>query len=324
MKINNIANKLTKLIHGNNFTKRFYRIPINRNENISPIFIIGAGRSGNTLLRRILNQHSEVAIPPETYVLGVASMQHTAMPHVGWHTMVTTILGNFQFHPDFYTFKISNLNELHQSLKCLPKSEQSFARIINEYYLNYLDFHGIAARRWGDKTPLNVFYLDNIKNTFPKSQFIHIVRDPVDSVSSFIDAKLYSSTEEAIDRWVKAIELAEEFNINNKNSCIMVYYSDLVTKPEETISGICDFLDVSYEESMMQHSSKDLGDVNLLPHHANVNKPITPDSIGKGYGKLNYHDISILKNRMNKSKSVLVSKYLSKMKKYYEKDFIPS
>lgn len=32
----------------------------------SPFFLIGCGRSGNTLLRAMLNQHPQIAIPPES------------------------------------------------------------------------------------------------------------------------------------------------------------------------------------------------------------------------------------------------------------------
>jgi len=36
------------------------------NSTISPFFIVGCQRSGTTVLRLILNQHSKVAIPFET------------------------------------------------------------------------------------------------------------------------------------------------------------------------------------------------------------------------------------------------------------------
>ena len=39
-------------------------------ERHDPFFVIGVGRSGNTLFRRILTAHSELHIPPETFVLG--------------------------------------------------------------------------------------------------------------------------------------------------------------------------------------------------------------------------------------------------------------
>ena len=42
---------------------------INEAANLTciPFFIIGSGRSGNTLLRSILSGNSDISIPPESY-----------------------------------------------------------------------------------------------------------------------------------------------------------------------------------------------------------------------------------------------------------------
>lgn len=37
-----------------------------------PIFIVGAGRSGTTLIRSLLSAHSRIAVTPETHFLKVA------------------------------------------------------------------------------------------------------------------------------------------------------------------------------------------------------------------------------------------------------------
>ena len=47
--------------------------PLHRSEDIHPFFIIGPDRSGNTLMRRVLEAHEDVHIPPESYVLGTGS-----------------------------------------------------------------------------------------------------------------------------------------------------------------------------------------------------------------------------------------------------------
>ena len=47
-------------------------------ERYRPFFIIGAARSGNTLLRRVLYAHPEIHIPPETFVLRAAIRKFAA------------------------------------------------------------------------------------------------------------------------------------------------------------------------------------------------------------------------------------------------------
>jgi hypothetical protein len=46
-------------------------IKVHRNEGGQPpfLFIAGAGRSGNTLLRRMMMERLSIYMPPETYVL---------------------------------------------------------------------------------------------------------------------------------------------------------------------------------------------------------------------------------------------------------------
>ena len=48
----------------------FLRYPLRGDERHRPFFIIGVDRSGSTLLRRMLTAHSELHVPPETFVLG--------------------------------------------------------------------------------------------------------------------------------------------------------------------------------------------------------------------------------------------------------------
>jgi len=35
--------------------------------NFTPIFIVGVGRSGTSLVQSMLNAHSKIAFPPETH-----------------------------------------------------------------------------------------------------------------------------------------------------------------------------------------------------------------------------------------------------------------
>jgi protein-tyrosine sulfotransferase len=144
----------------------FGRYPIHRNEPYSPFFIIGAGRSGNTLLRRVLTAHPALHIPPETYVLGKIAKKFRQVSHMDWSDIVLFIYAFFQFHEEFETFDM-DLSELVRTVRSVKQNQRSLAFIINAFYEWHAQQLGIIFQRWGDKTPLNVYALNRIQRSFP-------------------------------------------------------------------------------------------------------------------------------------------------------------
>ena len=61
-----------------------------------PFFIVGSGRSGNTLLRAVLTGHSKVAIPPESYVLAKTIRRFRSYSFLNWSLLVRMILSEFE------------------------------------------------------------------------------------------------------------------------------------------------------------------------------------------------------------------------------------
>jgi len=188
----------------------FIGYPLNRKENYNPFFIIGSGRSGNTLLRRILHANEHLFIPPETYVLGKIIKLFRQNKNLSWRNLVYLILSHFEFHKEFDTFNIS-LRPLAERLIRLPKEKRSLAYIINSFYQFYAEEKDLSGKRWGDKTPVNTFHLERIYSVFPDAQFIHIIRDGCDVVWSYFEKGIYNSIELAAKRWLISIKLSKNF-----------------------------------------------------------------------------------------------------------------
>ena len=96
-----------------------------------PFFIIGSGRSGNTLLRRILQASPELHIPPESYVLGPVIKAFRRHRKARWNDLVTLVAGAFELHPEFGAFGI-HLRELMPHLRSAAKSERNLAHGLSE------------------------------------------------------------------------------------------------------------------------------------------------------------------------------------------------
>ncbi|WP_345970040.1 sulfotransferase [Sulfurimonas sp. HSL1-6] len=257
---------------------------LEKQEGFAPFFIVGSGRSGNTLLRRILNSHSELFIPPETYVLGKSIRQFRRYNNMGWGDLVQLIYSNFEFYPEFETFDIKTLAPLVDSASRCPEEQRTLAFLLHGFYEYFAKTHQIDKSRWGDKTPLNTFAIFPLFQVFPDAKFIHIVRDPYDVVASYVASGIYKNHTDAARRWVRSVQMAEKFKSKYPGNLHEIYYETLVENPEKEIRRVCAFLDVPFEKTMLtsETSAQELGDVRLRAHHANVYKPINTKSIGRG------------------------------------------
>jgi hypothetical protein len=258
--------------------------PLRGRESFHPFFIVGSGRSGNTLLRRVLYAHPDLHIPPETFVLGYSIRLFRQNRNLRWKDLVHLVLSTFEYYKAFDAFRVDSLRPLAIRLAGLPPQRRCLASILDGFYRYHAERLGRNCVRWGDKTPDNTFYLDRIFSVFPDAQFIHLVRDGCDVVYSFMSTGMYPSAIEAAKIWLAMVEHARRFCRRHAGNCMEVRYEDLVSRPEEIARGVSDFLGVEFRPEMLdsQEIADEMGDVSMLEHHRNVAAPITPAGIGKG------------------------------------------
>jgi len=274
------------------FQRPFYsRYPVTSdpaNLSCTPFFIIGSGRSGNTLLRTILTGNSDLSIPPESYRLPFAIKRFHIHNNRDWKEIVAEVLDEFYSCREFYTWEI-NLDEVRDRLMNIDESRRTLSNIFDELYCAYSRKHAPESRIWGDKTPLNTLYLDWIGSVYPKSKFIHIIRDGRDVADSYLRMKRYQKLEEAARRWNTSINLAQSFGSKRGDDYMEMRYEELVTDTEPVIRQACSFLGIDYSPSMLDHTSRvdKLGDTDKA-HHSNLTKPINSESVGKW--KKNFSD----------------------------------
>jgi hypothetical protein len=282
----------------------FLAYPLRGPARYRPFFIIGVARSGNTLFRRILTAHSQLHIPPETFVLGavIASFKRWGR-RLTWPEVVAMVMAEFEFHPEFHTFELW-LGPLVNRLKETQAKNRNLAFLIDAFYRYHAEQHGApSACRWGDKTPMNSLddalvrgdrprrlgegepdTLLRLLAAFPDAQFLHIYRDGSDVVHSHLSGGFMNNLEEAAERWLHVIKQCRTFVRRHPDRCHEVRYEDLIAKPEEIVPGVCRFLDVPFEPQMLrsERSAGVLGDVPEWYWHKQVAAPINPKNPGKG------------------------------------------
>jgi len=304
----------------------FARYPLRGNQRYRPFFVIGVARSGNTLLRRVLTAHSELHIPPETFVLG-ACIQKFRGPcrRMKWPDVVASLMSEFEFHPEFHTFNLW-LGPLVERLCSLPGSNRNLAAIFNAFYQFHAQEHGVTFRRWGDKTPMNSLdralvhgepvrrlghgipqTLKRLTQVFPDAQFIHIYRDGCDVVQSFLSGGFMTDVAAAAERWIHTDRQCRNFVARYPDRCTAIRYEDLIQTPEAAARKLCEFLNVEFEPQMVtsEKSAPKLGDVAEWYWHGQVHAPINPNNTGKGRTNLVMRERKILQDMMGKDLELL-------------------
>jgi protein-tyrosine sulfotransferase len=257
-------------------------IPINSKlSNYKPFFIVGAGRSGTTLLRSMLSQSSNIVIPPESLVLPIIYKRYRVYRKAPWSEFVKLILGEFISHPLFKYWNI-DITPLFNSLINIPENEQSLFKIINGVYKEYCTMQGRPEAIWGDKTPLNTFYLNELDRLFDKPLYINLIRDGRDVVASMIKNKIKKDKREACDHWKEALKITDEYHMKYPERMLNITYDNLVSKPERELRKICEFLGITYLNTMLANNKAidKLGD-SVYAHHQNLKNPINTLSVGK-------------------------------------------
>ena len=276
--------------------RRVIPVASSADTNQSPIFIIGSGRSGNTLLRRGLVEHSALTIPPETYVLGDIIRFFYRHNSLGWNVVVKYALASLCLHPEFDdTFGIS-VSKLHRELIQVPSGERSLRGLLASFYRYYAQSQGDSGAdldtfRWGDKTPLNTYSVWDLSNVFPSARFIGMYRDPVDVVASYLKSGIYDSVESASLRWRNSNEILIGYKRAHPERCLIIRYEDLVRYYDTKIQEACCFCDLIYRSTPADQA---LGDVTARKHHTNVLGPISTASIGKGKVELNAQQVQLV------------------------------
>ncbi|MCK0743690.1 sulfotransferase family protein [Chromohalobacter nigrandesensis] len=253
-------------------------------ENTSEfLFVVGCGRSGNTLLRRLLVEKFDIYIPPETYVLPRQINQYCVSDFLRWPDKVDSILSMLENHPEFETFGVDSLSDFKVLAKKWRSDQQSFVNLIEGLYRWIGEQNSVTGQWVGDKTPLNTLSLGVIHWAFPKAKFIFIERDPVDVVESYLKAGLYQNAEDAAKRWKNSLKYWERFKkLKSDQDSLEFRYEDLVANPSLALERVSEKFAIPERSEEKQMAPNSLGDVGARQHHSNVQNAPSTVSIGKG------------------------------------------
>ncbi len=201
-----------------------------------PIFILGCQRSGTSLMRRILDSHSNIACPPESsFIVKLAGVYEVERCIKSFNDMGFT--------------KADVLEQM---------------RIFSAYFFeNYAKSKG--KQRWVDKTPHYVNHLDTIDLMFKKEVlYIGIIRHGLDvaySLYGFDWGVLRPYLTDGIEKPIATVRFWRDqnskllrFKDKVKERFYLLKYEDLTTQPRQVLKPVFEFLDEPWEETILNYN----------------------------------------------------------------------
>ena len=233
---------------------RRYRHPYSvRGVADQPIFVVGAPRSGTTLLAATLAAHSRIICGPETQFFNslLPDRLADAINDRRWPRSATSAVCSLTlaWQPVVRLYGMRRRNVL----RYLRNRSPSARAMLESLTQPYAERHGKA--RWAEKTPNHIWHLETIRLEWPEAPIIRIVRDPRDVVVSMQQLPWWSENS-LLDNaaiWVDCHNRSNPFFADDPRSDTL-RFEDLVTTPETELRKLCTVIGEDYEPGMLDTS----------------------------------------------------------------------
>lgn len=220
----------------------------------SPIFVVGAPRSGTSVLTWCLGQHPNILPTEESNWMGdfaiSSAVAHAVGSLRGDHSQLSACGLSRE---DFLSAIGRAVNQLLLSQRdaLLAHADRAGAadpRLVNSAIRIVRD-RTDPKGRWIDGTPEYSVQMPALRSLFPSARFIHIVRDVRAVVKSLMlfrtdsHGKLVQTEREAIDYWLRCVRAClNAEKAWGPRTVLRVRYSDLSENSAATFARILDFL----------------------------------------------------------------------------------
>ena len=265
----------------------------------SPVFIVGMSRGGTTLLSRMLDAHSDIAILPETWMYVVLDrlgcLEEFSNP---WQTALffNEVWKNLASYRDPAARVVAleaakERGYLGPSARLLERLGRAYAKERN-------------AKIWGEKTPGHALWLPQIRMLFPQARILFMVRDPRDVLVSYDerwdegrrDTKYLVSTASLLKYYLSHLLRRPAFPPAQVQ---WVRYEALAANPAAELQRVCNFLGVGFQQSMLAFYRRHANVEHEMPegrHHALLSRPVTTEKIGRYQEALTQTQIALVES----------------------------
>lgn len=196
-----------------------------------PIFLVGAERSGTTLLRLMLSHHPQIAWCNE------------------FEYSVDKITNINQF-PDIEQYKQwLETHRIFQATNFQIKENLTYPELVNDFLLQ--------KKEQEQKTIIGATvhrHFDRLLSIWKDAKFIHLIRDARDVARSCISMGWAGNVWQGVDRWIESEQLWDNLVVKlDSDRYVEITYENLISQPEKILTELCQFMGVNYDQSMLNY-----------------------------------------------------------------------
>lgn len=220
-------------------------IPNNMLQGVQqPVFLVGAERSGTTLLRLMLDHHPEIAFNLESEYMVTQISDDGVYPEIGAYRK--WLIQNRVFKHSHFT--------INETL--------GFVELLNDFLLQKKNRD---AKQFVGATVHYQF--SKLHWVWPRAKFIYLFRDGRDVARSVVQMGWAGNTYVAADWWLNA---EREWDLLRRqlspDQWIEIRHEDLICDTRNVLLKVCEFVGTNYDERMfdyVHHSAYGLPDRSL-------------------------------------------------------------
>ncbi|MBA2442463.1 MAG: sulfotransferase [Rubrobacter sp.] len=231
--------------------------PLERSASRSPyLFAVGCPRSGTTLLQRMLDSHPWLAVANDSHFIP----RVIKYVPVGVDPLLTPELADeVRGYRRFYRLGLPG-----DAVRRAEERSRTYGEFVGALYEEYGGLHGKPLA--GEKTPDYVRHLPRLHALFPGARVLHIIRDGRDVALSTLKwaneskgpGRLALWQEEPVAvcalwwRWLVGTGRRDGGGMR-ADRYHEIKYEELVARPEETLRGNAEFLEVPFAKEMLSY-----------------------------------------------------------------------
>lgn len=209
------------------------------------IFLIGAPRSGTTLLQKVIGSHSEV---------------HTlSEPWIAMHPLLALRPNVFAA---FHNPEIAR-DGLMEFLSALPEGYDAYweavRAMLGHLYSRALTVSG--KKVFLDKTPRYFHIFPELCSVFPSARFVVLVRNPIAVLTSVLESWVRSEQPHVLHPFGADLMLGPPSILEALRSSrgYLIRYEEVVAQPDRILPDLCSHLGLSYEDRMVDYGESQAG-----------------------------------------------------------------